>query len=259
VVDEVGYFGTGSETGRYTSLTTAKRVLDTRTTTGGHHSTLAPGKGVTVHPAVPADATAAVVDVTTTGAKSGGHVSAAPTCSDTSSTLNFAKYSRANLAAVGLTSAGTFCIVDGVAAVNVIVDVVGYIGADGAQYVALPSGYRIVDTRNGNGGSAGQHSSRALTAKAHANFYGANVGDVPADAVALLTGAVVASATAASGYLTLYPGTTPPTALTSNVNFTSGRVVSNAAVVPLSSSHNYGIYNSAGSTHVAVDVFGYFE
>lgn len=259
VADEVGYFGTGAEPGLYKSVAPAHRVLDTRGTTGGHKGALGNGKSVTVNPALPAGATAAVVNVTTADTARSGFVSASPTCSKSTSTLNFGKYVRANLAVVGLKS-GKFCITDGSNSADVIVDVVGYLGASGAKYVALPSAYRIVDTRTGNGGNAGGASPKALGSNASAVFYGANVRDVPASAAALFTGVVEAAATN-PGFLTLFPGATKPSSLTSNINFTPGRIVSNAAISGLStgsSGHQFGIYNHYGSTQAAADVFGYF-
>jgi hypothetical protein len=255
VVDVLGYFGTGSETGMYNGLPSAHRVLDTRTTLGGHHAKLTSDHTVTVHPALPADATAAVVNVTSADTTTSGYLSAAPTCSTTSSTLNFTKYTRANLAVVGLTF-GRFCITDRGGAADVVVDVVGYLSSTGSAYVALPAAQRIVDTRTGNGGSAGQHASRPIGANSSAVFYGSNVGIVPANATALFTG-IVATGSTAGGYLTVFPGSTTPATLTSNLNFTAGRTVPNAVIAGLSG-NRFGIYNRTGSTHAVTDLFGYF-
>ncbi len=99
---------------------------------------------------------------------------------------------------------------------------------------------------------ASRSARRSTTA-----FYGANVGDVPADASALFTGVVEASSTT-GGYLSLFPGGTKPAALTSSLNFSAGRVVANAALVGLTSKA-FGVYNAGGSTHAAIDLFGYFR
>jgi hypothetical protein len=257
VVDELGYFSPGTGTGRYTALAAPHRVLDTRTTTGGHHGLLSGTGTVHVAAGVPSGASAAIVNVTVTNA-TGGHVNAAPTCSNTSSTLNYGKYARANLAVVKLDSTGTFCISNSGSTINVIVDVLGYMSDNGAQYFALPSAQRIVDTRTGNGGSAGGHASRALGAATSTAFYGSNVGHVPASATALLTGAIEASTTAASGYLSFFPGATKPATAASTMNFSTGRVVANAAIVGVAGKQ-FGVYNVTGSTHAVVDLFGYFN
>ncbi len=256
VVDELGYFSPGTGTGRYTGLPAPHRVLDTRTATGGHHAKLGSAGTVTVDPAVPAEATAAIVNVTVVGGTS-GFVSAAPTCSHTSSTLNYGRYVRANLAAVKLDGSGEFCISNGGSLVDVIVDVLGYMSDTGALYYALPSAERIVDTRTGNGGSAGGAASRPFGPAVTTSFYGSNVGRVPASAKALLTGVVEASATSGS-YLSFFPGATQPASPTSTMNFTAGRVVANATIVGLSL-NRFAIYNSGGSTNAAVDLFGYFK
>jgi hypothetical protein len=255
VVDELGYFGTGSETGSYTALPQARRVLDTRTTTGGHHGKLVPGHNITVQPAVPADASAAVVNITTTGATGSGFVSAAPSCSGSVSTLNLSGYDRANLAVVGL-NGGAFCLLAGGHSTNVIVDVVGYLGESGSEYVALPAAQRIVDTRTGNGGYGNGLAKRAIGANTAATFYGANVGTVPAAATALFTGVTEADATT-NGFVTVFPGSTVPSPLTSNQNYSKGRTVPNAVIAAVSG-NRFGIYNAAGNTDAVVDLFGYF-
>jgi hypothetical protein len=96
-------------------------------------------------------------------------------------------------------------------------------------------------------------------------LYGSNVGVVPASATALFTNVVEATATN-SGYLTLFPGRTKPSPLTSNLNFSPGRTVSNAVIATLPAAsatvadrNRVGIYNSNGNTNVVVDVFGYFR
>jgi hypothetical protein len=59
----------------------------------------------------------------------------------------------------------------------------------------------------------------------------------------------------AAGYLTAYPYPgSPPYA--SNVNFTPGQIVPNAAIVRLDP--QFAVYNSAGSTDIVVNVFGAF-
>ncbi len=78
--DEVGYFGTAATTGAYTALAAPRRVLDTRTTTGGHHGKVANHATVSVHPSLPASATAAVVNLTVTGNTASGYLTAAPSC-----------------------------------------------------------------------------------------------------------------------------------------------------------------------------------
>ena len=257
VVDVVGYFGTGAETGLFTPLAPGvkPRVLDTRTTVGGHLGKLATGKTITVNPVAPAGATAVVVNVTAVNAGTGGFFNASPMCSSSSSMLNVTKYTRANMAVVQLDPNGKFCLTSGSAPADLIVDVLGFFGSAGAQYYALPAPTRVLDTRTGNGGQTTGHVT-PLGSNASQVVYGTGIGEVPTAADGLFTDVVEASTTTGT-YLTLFPGSTPPAALSSTINFTAGRIVSNAAIVGTPGS-KFGVYNNAGSTNAAVDVFGYF-
>ncbi len=262
VVDLLGYFGTGAEQGRYTPLTTPTRVLDTRSTIGGHHAQVAKGGHVTVTPQAPSGSTAAIVNIAATRMHGGGSVSAAPACTGSVSTVNFQKLTRSNLAVVGLDANRRFCVQNNATGpVDIVVDVVGFLGTTGSEYHALAAPQRIVDTRYGNGGSGNGHSSGGFFASTTKVFYGANVGDVPASAQALLASVTEASGTA-DGYLTAFPGASRPAGATSTVNFTAGRVVANAAVIGTPASgtgaHEFGLYNATGTTQAVVDLFGYF-
>lgn len=252
VVDLLGYFAP-SAAGKYSAVP-AQRLLDTRTTVGGHQSPLGNGQTVRVQlPAgVPADAnTSVIVNLTSAAQSAGGWLALSPDCSSSTSTLNYIKgTTRANLAVVKLDSSGTFCIFDAGGPTQVIVDLVGYLAPSGsASYVTLPSPVRIVDTRNGNGGQHG-----ALGAQATMTLQGAGIFDVPYSAVGLMTGVVATGATAGS-FLTIYTGATRPNV--STLNFTAGRVVPDAAVINLSSG-TATIFNSGGSVQAVVDLFGYF-
>jgi len=61
----------------------------------------------------------------------------------------------------------------------------------------------------------------------------------------------------AQGFLTVFPtGETRPNA--SNMNVTPGALASNMVTVPVSPDGTISIFNSSGSTHVVVDVLGWF-
>jgi hypothetical protein len=187
----------------------------------------------------------------------GSYLSAAPTCSKASSTLNFTTYARANLAVVGL-SGGVFCIANNTSPTDVIVDVLGYMSPTGASFVAMPSPVRIVDTRTGNGGTGNGGTPKAVGAGRSITVVGAGLGDVPRAATALFTSVVDASATS-TGYLTAFQGATKPAGAASTLDFTAGRIVPNAAIIGVSGSPPmFGVFNSYGSTNIAVDLFGYF-
>jgi hypothetical protein len=60
-----------------------------------------------------------------------------------------------------------------------------------------------------------------------------------------------------SSYVTVYPdGTSPP--LASNLNFVAGETVPNLVAVKLGSDGRIAFFNRIGSTHLVVDVSGYF-
>src|SRR5205085_1393340 len=68
---------------------------------------------------------------------------------------------------------------------------------------------------------------------------------------------LTATRPSAAGYLTVWPsGQAQPTA--SNVNFTRGQSVANAAIVGLGGG-SIDIFNALGTTDVLVDVTGYFS
>jgi hypothetical protein len=203
---------------------------------------------------VPADATSVIVNVTAANQASTGYLALSPNCSSATSTVNYLRpgYARANLSVTGLDANHTFCVYDGGGKADVIVDLVGYVGASGtARYVPLTSPVRIADTRSGNGG---QHA--ALGAHGTLSLPDAGIFDVPANAKAMLVGLVGANPTATS-YLEVFPGTAPPASPTSTLNLTVNRTVSNSAIASLSDG-TFGIYNAQGAVQAIVDLFGYF-
>jgi hypothetical protein len=74
-------------------------------------------------------------------------------------------------------------------------------------------------------------------------------------------GAVVANVTVteptSAGYLTAFPNP-PPAPLASNLNFVPGQTVPNLVVVRVGSEGAVDFFNSAGCTHVVIDLFGFF-
>ena len=85
----------------------------------------------------------------------------------------------------------------------------------------------------------------------------AGLGDVPEDAVAVAVNVTVTAPTA-EGWLTVWPAgdSMPPT---STINFVPGQTVANAATLSLGVDGEVSINNSAGSTHVVVDVAGWYD
>ena len=144
---------------QYTSLASPARLVDTRLSTK-----VAPGGTLVVGVAgtngIPANATAAVLNVTVTQPDGGGFTTVFPTGSalPTTSTLNVdgTGQTRAALTTVPLGSNGSVSVFSERGS-QIIVDVVGYYGpavsAAGRLVPLAPS--RLLDTRNGTGVPAG--------------------------------------------------------------------------------------------------------
>lgn len=80
---------------------------------------------------------------------------------------------------------------------------------------------------------------------------------IPADAVAVAVNVTVTGPTG-SGFLTAWPtGEVRPTA--STINFTPGLTIANAATMKLGVNDEISLFNSWGSTHVVVDVAGWYD
>ena len=160
-----------------------------------------------------------------------------------------------NLAVVEVSADGRVAVYNHLGQTHVILDVVGWFGvpgggpATGKRFRSLPP-TRIYDSRN-TGGPVGNNTSRAVTVT--------GVGGVPA--VSEVEGVVLnvtVDQPSAGGYLTLYPDLTtqPPV---SNLNFLAGQTVPNLAMVKVGTNGNVRVYNLSGTTHVILDVVGYYS
>jgi FtsP/CotA-like multicopper oxidase with cupredoxin domain len=124
----------------------------------------------------------------------------------------------------------------------------------GASFFSLEP-CRIADTRNANGPLGGP----ALVGGAIRDFPTAPVCGVPFSAKAVAVNVTVVLPTA-DGYLTLYPaGTSLP--LASTINFRTGIVRANNAVIPLGTAGQVSVFCGmpSGTTDFVLDVTGYFE
>lgn len=143
--------------------------------------------------------------------------------------------------AVGNASNGT---------VDVIVDIVGVYGkGDGLRFRSAGSPKRIVDTRTSVGTTKlGPATTRTVTAPSTV----AN-----ASTIALVTNVTAVGPTAAT-FLTLWE-TGVARSSSSNLNPAAGQTVANMAMVGISDSNTFNIYNNSGTTNVIVDVAGRFD
>lgn len=265
VMDIEGYYFTGTSNDKhlYHPMVPA-RAVDTRTGEGlGFISPL--GSGAIVTPkiagthAVPFDAESVVVNLTAVSPSAASHFTVYPAGGPppTASNLNFAAgRTTSNLAIVRLGNGGAINIYNNTGKVDVVVDIVGWYGHNGALGFKSLAPTRVLDTRIGQGApkarvAAGTSISVALQ----------GVAGVPTTGwvapVFNLTGVAPSVAT----HLTTGPAGVPVSA-TSNLNLAAGQTAANqvygrtgASGADLGRSY---IYNNAGSVDVVADVFGYF-
>lgn len=255
LVDVSGWFPSG---GDFTALT-PERVLDTRTGNGAPVAKVGPGQTLTLqvggHGGVPASGVAAVsvnITVTQPSANSWLTVWPAGSARPTASILNFpAGRTIANSTIVGLSSDGRMSIYNASGSTHVLVDVSGWFPSGGDFTALVPS--RLLDTRTGEGAPVAKIGPRqTLTLQVGGR------GGVPASGVGAVSVNVTVTQPSTGSWLTAWP-TGEPRPATSILNFSAGQTIANSMVVGVSASGQISIYNSSGSSHVLVDVAGWFS
>jgi hypothetical protein len=138
---------------------------------------------------------------------------------------------------------------------HLVVDVAGYfVTEDGSGRFHPTNPTRVVDSRIGAGCAAALGPDRACSFDVRAAPSPVPASARPTAVVLNLTGV----GATASTYLTAYPGgTVPPTA--SNVNVGVGAVRANLVTVKVGDDGRVVLRNAAGSTHVVVDVAGWYD
>lgn len=293
IADIMGYYlADGATTaGGFYQDTGAQRMMDTRDPAFGAPLALAPGKAVSVpvnysDPFVDGNphVRALAVNITAVSPTRAGFLAAwdGGSVRPTTSTVNFAAGTdTANMAIVPVgpclscgasTGLPSITVINGSSGmVNVIVDVVGFyddgqvvdttgIPLDGMRFKPLTP-TRIVDTRLRQGTTTFTGTSSKKVS-------------VPASVVGPDTYMLVTNTTAVlptmSAYLTLWAdwGFGSPMPTVSNLNAPKGSIVANATVTDLAPTfdanfntigNEFSIYNSRGTTNVAVDVMGTME
>jgi len=260
VMDITGYFladdGNAAVGGRFRGQTPT-RVLDTRT--GG--GPVGPGGTRTI--TVDAGATAAVLNVTATDGTGPSYLTAYPANENVplASNLNFWQgQTIANLVVVKL-SGGQAKIYNSSGSVHVVVDVVGTFKAatgpgDASGRFVPQDPTRVYDSRNpAIPGLPNTPIGPGEQYKRDLGLIGIN-GKYPFEYGGVIANLTVTNTTAAS-YLTAYPaGTVAP--LASNLNWRAGETRPNLVMM---GTDDYGVnsfYNSAGDTHLVIDVAGWF-
>jgi hypothetical protein len=255
--------------GTYTPLSPS-RILDTRSGVGAPRGIV--GRNATIRlqvggrGGVPATGVSAVVlNLTVVGSLGAGYVTAYPdgAARPTTSSINFAGgWTRANSITVAVGANGVVNLFQSSAGAHLLADVSGYYSGDaaapvGSTYLPL-SPWRLDDTRAGAqppmpGGSWIQY---AITFE-----------DPAIDAVVSAFAVnVTAVHPTAGGYLTVWNGVGDPPTNVSAVNYGTGGVWPNSAIVPTAlcdfpectgTEPMFGVYTST-TTHWLVDVFGVY-
>jgi len=114
---------------------------------------------------------------------------------------------------------------------------------------------RIVDTRNPNGPYGGPALVGGGPARTF-NIPGGPCTGIPTSAGAYSLNFTVVNVSGPNGFLTAYPtGSTRPTV--SSLNFTTGQIVGNGAIVPAGTGGSIDIYTN-DSTDLIIDINGYY-
>lgn len=232
------------------------RLLDTRIGDGGP---IGPAASITLPVAgvrsIPANAVAAVLNVTAVGATGPSFLTVWPTGVDRpgTSSLNVRGGDVVpNLVIAKLGNDGQVDIYNNAGSVHCVVDVVGYFQNESASRFTSLSPTRVLDTRIGLGAPTG-----AVAQAGSIDLQVAGQGGVDADADAAVLNVTVTEPTG-EGYVTVWPTGAPmPTA--SNLNFVPHQTVPNLVVAKLGDGGRVSLYNSAGSTHLIADVLGCFR
>lgn len=216
---------------------------------------------------MPEGATAAIVNVTMTGATTVGNLRVYPAGEDlpNASTVNFAPgREKANGTVVELSADGELAFYSdspvsaATSPVQVVIDVVGYVTVGSDLAGSVPT--RVVDTRAGDGHVgpiAGALSPRQVYSVGLAGQAG-----VPADASAVVLN-VTAVGPTSIGNLRVFPaadGTSTEVPNASTINYVPGRDIPNMVVVALPANGEVGFYSdqpATGIVHLVVNVVGY--
>ncbi len=239
------------------------RILDTRIGLGSPASPIGAGQTrdlvVAGAGGVPSTGAGTVVlNMTATSPTASTYITVWPTGTvrPNASSLNLAAGETVpNLVFARLGAGGTISLYNESGATHVIADVVGYIPASADYFANTPQ--RLVDTRSGSWSNQNSEFrfSKPVGAGESLSLHVRPRSPVTSAASAVVLNVTTTGATSDS-YLSVYPSqTAPPNA--SNLNFLAGQTVANAVVAKIGVDGNINIYNSAGSTHVIVDLVGW--
>ncbi len=159
--------------------------------------------------------------------------------------------SMAGLVTVKPGALGRVNITNDLGAAHCVVAVVGYFRTTAAGRLQAQAPRRVMDTRTGLGGRKGVLAPAATFA-----VQVRGLGGVPLTAQSVVVN-VTAYAPIASGGLVVWPsGVARPGA--SSLSYATKRTTTNLVFAKIGVDGKIAVYNSTGSTHVLVDVVGWF-
>ena len=124
-----------------------------------------------------------------------------------------------------------------------------YLPLTPARLMDTRSGASTVDGISSGGGAVAPCTTRTLKVTGR--------GGVPSSGVGSVVLNLTSTSSTTGGFLTVFPtGAARPEA--SNLNFAAGQTIANAVVAKVGSNGQVSIFNFQGSTHVIVDVAGWF-
>ncbi len=261
LIDSNGFVPSDSGIG---TLTPA-RLLDTRpgeTTVDGQFAGIGQATAGSVtkvriagRGGIPADATAAMVNLTVVNPGGAGYATIYP-CTPTppnASNINYAPGTFvANSVTATLDSNGDVCVFT-LAAADILIDANAY--AEAGSKVGTLTPARLLDTRPGEATVDGQFAGIGRAAAGSVTrIHVAGRGGIPAGATAAIVNLTIVGP-GGPGYATIYPCTpTPPNA--SNINYGPGAVVANGALAKLDAGGDVCIFTLAAAD-IIVDANGY--
>ncbi|MEU9343737.1 LamG-like jellyroll fold domain-containing protein [Streptomyces sp. NPDC048278] len=271
VVDLTGYFTsdatlTGDQT--YTPLTSAVRVLDTRSSVA-HTSltstgTVAAGTAFTLQitglNGVPSNATAVAVNLAAASATDTGYLETYAT-GYTPASAHSLSFSAGNAITslagdVPIGTGGTITISVQTSAAAVIAEITGYYttGTTGQKFHTI-NPTRLVDTRNGIGGT-----TTPVAPNTAYNLTSAHTQQVTTATTPTIAAMLTVTNPTAVGYATVYPTAVgKPTPIINNLNWGTGDTLANLTLTPTDTNGQISIYNTSdGTADFIVDSSGYY-
>jgi hypothetical protein len=238
----------------YQPLTNPVRILDTNTAVGGHQRRFTAGETFAL--TVPGASGAKAVVLTVTAGLTDGPTELQFTAENPGAVqpIRFPVYTSRQSAltvVVPLGADGAVRIRNTAGTPGVTVDFAGYFSENGpGLYTAKTGGTRLLDTHD----SAGAHPSPLGAAEEFA-LPVRGVAGVPANATAVAVNLTAMAATAPAS-IAAYPQTYTPD--TSSLYLNAGQRRANLAIVRIGDDGKIRLRNSAGLTHLAVDLQGWF-